>query len=142
MRTVKHILRAKAGDVLTVSPTATVYQALSLMARHDIGALVVLDRGQLVGMFSERDYARKVALHGKTSKELLVAEIMTSPVHTVRPDDTVHDCMALMTARRIRHLPVVDGSGVTGLVSIGDVVKDLLHEQEFIIQQLEHYITT
>ena len=140
MQTVRQILQAKAGPILFVSPRQTVFDALTVMAEHDIGALAVLEDGQLVGMFSERDYARKVILHGKSSRELQVADIMSTPVLTVRPEDTVHACMALMTEHRIRHLPVVDATGPIGMVSIGDLVKSLLSEQAFTIEQLEHYI--
>jgi CBS domain-containing protein len=111
------------------------------MARHDVGALVIVDHGRLTGMFSERDYARKVILHGKTSKELTVSEIMTPRVVCVGPDDSVDVCMSLMTDKHVRHLPVMDGEDVVGIVSIGDVVKTLLHEQQFVITQLERYIT-
>ena len=140
MKTVRQMLHGKA-PLISVSSMATVYDALALMARHDVGALVVLDDGRLVGMFSERDYARKVILHGKTSKELAVSEIMTSRVLCVGPDDSVEACMSLMTEKHVRHLPVIDGSTVVGLVSIGDAVKALLHEQQFVITQLERYIT-
>jgi CBS domain-containing protein len=140
MRTVQQILHGKSAPLLSIAPHATVFDALTLMAHHDVGALAVLDDGALVGMFSERDYARKVILHGKSSREITVAEIMSAPVLSVRPGDTVRDCMALMTDKRIRHLPVVDSSGAIGMVSIGDVVKALLSEQEFTIEQLEHYI--
>jgi CBS domain-containing protein len=139
--TVHQMLQAKSGPLLWISPHATVFDALTLMARHDVGALAVLDASALVGMFSERDYARKVILHGKSSKEITVDEIMSTPVVSVRPDDTVRDCMAIMTEHRIRHLPVLDASGAIGMVSIGDVVKALLNEQAFTIEQLEHYIS-
>lgn len=141
MRTVQQILQAKSGPLLSISPHATVFDALTLMARHDVGALAVLEHGELVGMFSERDYARKVILYGKSSKEITVADIMTAPVLSVRPGDTVRACMALMTDKRIRHLPVEDSSGAIGMISIGDIVKALLSDQEFTIEQLEHYIT-
>jgi CBS domain-containing protein len=141
MLTVQQILNAKSGPLLSVSRGTAVYEALTLMARHDVGALVVLEQGQLVGMFSERDYARKVILQGKSSKDVPVEDIMTAPVLSVRPENTVQDCMALMTDRHIRHLPVVDGASVVGMISIGDVVKALLDEKEFVIKQLEHYIT-
>jgi CBS domain-containing protein len=141
MQTVLQLLQAKSGSILSVSSNQTVFEALTVMADHDIGALAVLEDGQLVGMFSERDYARKVILHGKSSKELRVADIMSKPVLTVRPPETVRDCMSLMTENHIRHLPVVEGSGVIGMISIGDVVKSLLSEQAFTIEQLEHYIT-
>ena len=140
MKTVRQMLHGKS-PLISISLTATVYDALAMMARHDIGALVVLDQGRLAGMFSERDYARKVILQGKASKELAVSEVMTTRVLYVRPDDTVEGCMALMTDKRVRHLPVMEGGTVVGLVSIGDVVKSLLHEQQFVINQLERYIT-
>jgi CBS domain-containing protein len=140
MKKVRQMLHEKA-PLLSVAPTATVYDALVLMARHDVGALVVLDQERLVGMFSERDYARKVILQGKASKDLAVSEIMTPRVLYVGPDDSVEGCMALMTDKHVRHLPVVEADTVIGLVSIGDVVKALLHEQQFFINQLERYIT-
>lgn len=141
MQTVAQILQSKAGPLHWVHPFTTVFDALAMMARHDVGALVVLERGHVVGIFSERDYARKVILLGKSSRELPVAEIMSSPVVSVRPEHTVQACMSLMTEHCIRHLPVVEGSGLVGIVSIGDVVKAMLNEQEFVIEQLEHYIT-
>lgn len=141
MKTVQHILTAKDRPVLSTRRTATVYEALSVMALYEVGALVVLEEGDLIGMFTERDYARKVILHGKSSKEIPVADIMTTRVLCVRRDTTVEECMALMTDKRLRHLPVVDGTEVVGMVSIGDVVKTMLDEQEFVIKQLEHYIS-
>jgi len=140
MKTVQQMLRDKSV-VLSVPPTATVYEALVLMASHDVGALVVLEQDRLCGMFSERDYARKVILQGKASKDLVVSEIMTPHVFTVEPDDSVEACMAVMTERKVRHLPVVDGGRVVGVVSIGYAVKALLREQQFVISQLEGYIT-
>ena len=140
MRTVRLMLQGKA-PLVSISSAATVFDALDLMARLDVGAVIVVDEGRLAGIFSERDYARKVILHGKHSKELAVSEIMTTDVLCVRPDDSVEACMALMTDNRVRHLPVVDGEAVIGVVSIGDVVKALLHEQQFVIDQLERYIT-
>jgi CBS domain-containing protein len=140
MRTVRQMLDGKA-PIVSTSSTATVFEALASMARHDVGAVIVIDDGRLAGIFSERDYARKVILHGKTSKELAVSEIMTPQVVCVGLDDSVESCMALMTDKRVRHLPVLDGSVVVGVVSIGDVVKALLHEQQFVINQLERYIT-
>jgi CBS domain-containing protein len=141
MQTVQQILRAKHGSLLSISPDADVFDALATMARHEVGALAVLDGGRLVGMFSERDYARKVILQGKRSRDTRVSAIMTTRVLTVRPENTVQDCMALMTDKRIRHLPVIEGETVIGMVSIGDVVKALLSQQEFVIEQLQHYIT-
>ena len=142
MKTVQQVLHAKSGPVLSVSPNATVYDALALMARHDIGALVVLDGDRLCGMFSERDYARKVILLGRSSRTMPVAEIMTRDVVTVTPFRTVDDCMAVMTDHHIRHLPVLEDQNVVGLVSIGDLVKAQLDEQRFVIEQLEHYIAS
>lgn len=140
MRTVRLMLQGK-GPLVSVSSAATVFDALDLMARHDVGALIVIDEGRLTGIFSERDYARKVILHGKHSKELAVSEIMTTDVLCVGLDDTVEACMSVMTDKRVRHLPVMNGGTVVGVVSIGDVVKALLHEQQFVIDQLERYIT-
>ena len=140
MKTVRQMLDGKA-PLVSVSSAATVLDALALMARHDVGALIVIDDGRLTGVFSERDYARKVILHGKTSKELAVADIMTPHVVRIGLDDSVEACMTLMTDNRVRHLPVVEGDAVVGVVSIGDVVKALLHEQQFVITQLERYIT-
>lgn len=142
MKTVQHVLHAKSGPVLSVPPTASVYDALALMARHDIGALIVLDGNVICGIFSERDYARKVILLGRSSRSLAVADIMTREVLSVTPRCTMDDCMAIMTDHRVRHLPVLDAGGVVGLVSIGDVVKAQLDEQRFTIQQLEHYIAS
>ena len=140
MKTVRQMLHGKI-PVISISSTATVYDALTLMARHDVGALVVLDEGRLAGMFSERDYARKVILHGKASKDLVVSDVMTPRVMCVGLDDSIEACMTLMTDKRIRHLPVIDGDTVVGIVSIGDIVKSLLREQQFVITQLERYIT-
>jgi CBS domain-containing protein len=140
MKTVQQLLESKTHRLLTVAPDTTVFDALKLMAEKDIGALMVLDGDKLAGIFSERDYARKVILHGKASRETSVREIMTSKVVCVRPNNTVDECMALMTDKRIRHLPVVDDKRVIGVISIGDVVKEMLAEQQFIIEQLEHYI--
>ena len=142
MKTVQHVLHAKSGPVISVSKDATVFHALALLARYDIGALVVVDDDGMIGMFTERDYARKVILHGKSSRELLVADAMTRQVLTVTLHCSMDDCMAIMTDHRVRHLPVLDGSGVVGMISIGDVVKAMLDEQRFTIQQLEHYIAT
>jgi CBS domain-containing protein len=134
------MLEGKA-PLVSISSTATVFDALGLMAHHDVGALIVIDEGRLEGIFSERDYARKVILHGKASKDLAVSDIMTPHVLCVGLDDSVEACMAVMTEKHVRHLPVLDGSAVVGVVSIGDVVKTLLLEQQFVITQLERYIT-
>ncbi len=141
MPTVQEILRLRPQSLVSITPTATVYEALELMARHDVGAVVVLDSGRLTGMFSERDYARKVILFGKSSRDLLVQDIMTPRVLVVSPTDSIETCMALMTSKRVRHLPVCEGHAVVGLVSIGDVVKAMLDDQRFVIEQLEHYIS-
>jgi len=141
-RTVRQVLQDKGTTVYTISPDDTVFRALEVMAEHDVGALVVVDdAGAVVGVFSERDYARKVILHGHASRELRVSAIMTSRVVTVTPDQTVADCMRLMTDHRIRHLPVVEEGRLVGLVSIGDVVKAVMSEQEFLIEQLQAYVT-
>ena len=140
MKTVKDILRAKGDDVWSITPDATVFDALITMAHKDVGALTVMQGDQLVGIISERDYARKVILQGKTSRTSLVREIMSSPVICVRPQQTVEECMALLTGRRIRHLPVIHDNQVVGMISIGDLVKSIISEQQFIIEQLESYI--
>ena len=142
MKTVRDLLRVKGNQVWSIEPDVSVYEALTLMAEKDIGALVVLDSAsQLAGILSERDYARKIVLKGKTSRETAVREIMTEKVVYVRTDQTIEDCMALMTNKRIRHLPVLEEGRLLGVISIGDVVKDIISEQEFIIGQLENYIT-
>lgn len=141
MTTVRQLLQAKEGALWSVSPDTTVYDALKLMADKNIGALLVLEGSALVGIFSERDYARKVILKGKTSKETFVKEIMTPDVLYVRPNQSIEECMALMTNKRVRHLPVLEENKVLGVISIGDVVKAIISEQEFTIHQLENYIT-
>jgi CBS domain-containing protein len=140
MKTVQQILEGKIHKTLSVSPDASVYDALQLMAGKDVGALVVLNKDQLVGIFTERDYARKVALQGKASKETLVKEVMTSKVLCVNPLQTMDECMALMTDKRVRHLPVIEQNKVVGVISIGDVVKEVIADQQFQIHQLEQYI--
>jgi CBS domain-containing protein len=134
------MLEGKQRRLLWIAPDATVFDALKMMAENEVGALIVLDGERLVGIFSERDYARKVILFGKSSRETLVREIMTDKVLCVRPDQTVDQCMALMTDKRVRHLPVLDHKKVIGVISIGDVVKEVISEQQFVISQLEHYI--
>jgi CBS domain-containing protein len=141
MVTVQQILKNKGSQAWSTEPQVTVYAALQLMAEKDIGALLVLADGKLVGIFSERDYARKVILHGKTSAETQVSEIMTPVVVTVRPDQTIGECMAIMTEKRFRHLPVVEDDRVVGVISIGDVVKAIISDQQFVIKQLESYIS-
>ena len=142
MTSVTQILRSKPDQtVYTIAPTATVFDAVKLMAEKSIGALVVTEGERIVGVITERDYARKVVLMARSSKETPVREIMTSAVMYVRPDQTSQECMMVMTENRLRHLPVVDGGKLIGLVSIGDLVKDIISEQKFIIEQLEHYIS-
>jgi CBS domain-containing protein len=140
MQTIRKILSEKGSDVWGTSPGATVYEALQLMADKDVGALPVLDHGKLVGIFSERDYARKVILLGKTSKKTFVREIMTPHVVYATPDMTNEQGLTLMTAKHIRHLPVVEGEEMTGMVSIGDLVRSIISEQKEMITQLEQYI--
>ncbi|MGH9341449.1 MAG: CBS domain-containing protein [Acidobacteriota bacterium] len=140
MKTVSQLLENKGREVYSVTPGTSVYEALSLMADKNIGALVVLEGDDLAGIFSERDYARKVILKGKSSKETPVSEIMTRKVICVSPDSSVEQCMALMTGQRIRHLPVVADKRLTGVISIGDVVKAIISDQQFMMEQLQNYI--
>lgn len=141
MKTVKQILDGKGRTTWSVTPDASVYNALQLMADKEIGALLVLDNGKLVGVISERDYARKVILKRKSSLDTPVKEIMTQNVFCVRPEQTVQECMALVTEKRVRHLPVLVNDQVVGIVSIGDLVKAVIDEKDFMIKQLESYIT-
>ena len=140
MKSVAQLLRGKGPAILSVSPDVPVFEALTVMADKNVGALLVLEGERLVGILSERDYARKVILKGKSSREIPVREIMSSHVLYVRPDQTIEDCMALMTDKRVRHLPVFDGDKLVGVVSIGDVVKAIIAEQSFVIEQLQNYI--
>ena len=140
MKTVQDLLQDKGNEVWSVSPHATVFEALEPMAQREIGAVLVVDGGRLAGIFSERDYARQVILKGKSSRDLRVAEVMTSHVVEVDPGSTLEQCMAIMTDRRVRHLPVVVAGGLAGLVSIGDVVKALLADKQAHIEELESYI--
>lgn len=141
MNTIRHILEVKGRDVWMIDPNATVLEALRLMADKDVGALVVLEHERLVGIISERDYARKVVLAGKTSRETLVKEIMTATVYTVHPDQTVEEAMALMTHKRVRHLPVLEGDELIGVISLGDVVNNIIHRQRETIKNLEDRMT-
>ena len=138
---VERVIKEKGHHVHSVSPDSTVYEALVIMADADVGALPVMDSGRIVGMFSERDYARKVVLKDRSSREMQVHEIMSTPVVTVTPQTTVDECMYCMTANRCRHLPVVDGDVVVGLISIGDVVHWIITAQDGVIHQLEDYIS-
>ena len=142
MATVRQLLQGKGNDVWSIGPDALVIDALKFMAEKGTGALLVLEEGHLTGIISERDYARKVALHGKSSVNTPVREIMTPEVVCVKPEQTVEECMALMTARRIRHLPVLAEGRLEGVISIGDVVKAVISKQKFMIEQLENYIVT
>ena len=141
MTTLKTLLASKGSEVWSVSPSDTVYQAIEFMSEKQIGALLVMDGEHLVGMLSERDYARKVILEGRSSRDCPVKDIMTSRVVCVPPNRTVEESMAIMTDKKIRHLPVVEGEKVVGLVSIGDLVKSIISDQKFLIEQLENYIT-
>jgi CBS domain-containing protein len=140
MKSLKQLLSAKGSEVFSIGPDAKVIEALQLMAQKDVGALLVMEGGRLIGILSERDYARKVILQGKSSQDVQVRAIMTSSVVTVDPSKTVEECMALVTQRRIRHLPVCEGERLIGVVSIGDLVKEVIAEQEQTIKQLESYI--
>ena len=142
MKNVARLLDEKGTDVYTVAPDASVYRALELMAEHGVGALVVLEDDRPVGIISERDYARKVILLDRGSRKTTVAEIMTSDLKTVTRAQTTDDCMALMTKKRIRHLPVVEDGVLLGIISIGDVVRAVISEQQHLIEQLEGYITS
>lgn len=140
MKSLKQLLSAKGGQVYSIGPDAKVIEALQIMAHRDIGALVVLEGAEIAGILSERDYARKVILRGKSSQDVPVREIMTSEVVTVDPSRTIEECMALVTQRRVRHLPVIEDGMLAGLVSIGDLVKEVIADQEQTIRQLESYI--
>lgn len=140
MKTVKEILKAKGREIWSVRPDDTVFEAVRFMADKSIGSLLVMDGDKLVGIVTERDYARKVILEGKSSRDSAVKEVMTTRVLCVSPDRTVEECMALMTDKRARHLPVIEDERVVGVVSIGDLVKALINEQKILIDQLQHYI--
>ncbi len=140
MKTVGDIIKKKGNHVWSVTPNTTVYDTLKLMADKEIGAVLVLEEGQPAGIFSERDYARQVILKGRASKDTPVREVMSSRIVFVRPEQSIEDCMALMTDKRVRHLPVMHQGALTGMLSIGDVVKEMISEKEFIIEQLANYI--
>ncbi len=142
MHTVRDIVKHKGTVVWSVEPGTTVFEVLELMAQKEIGAVMVLEAEHPIGIFTERDYARQVILKGKSSRDTPVEEIMTTRVVYVRPDQTVDDCMALMTNKRMRHLPVMENDKLIGLLSIGDVVKAIISEKQFLIEQLENYITS
>ena len=142
MKSAAQILKSKPNQITySVTPSTSVFDAVKQMAEKNIGALLVMEDKKIVGIFTERDYARKIIIKGLSSKETLVRDIMISKVMYVRPDQTNEECMALMTNNRVRHLPVVDNGKLIGLISIGDLVKDIISEQKFIIDQLVHYIT-
>lgn len=142
MGKVRNILQAKGNQVFSVEPTTTVYKAIELMSERNIGGLVITDAdGNMLGIFTERDYARRVILEGRSSKDTAIGEIMTTDPVTVSPDNSIEDCMKLMTERFIRHLPVLDNGCLCGMISIGDVVRFIIDEQRGIIEELEVYIT-
>jgi CBS domain-containing protein len=142
MTLINDVLKTKGHDVWFIRSDASVFDALKLMAEKDIGALLVIDDANLVGVISERDYARKVVLKGRSAENTRVQEIMSPNVVSIQIGQDVNACMTLMTDKRIRHLPVMDGSTILGLVSIGDLVKSIINEQQFVIEQLERYITS
>lgn len=142
MKSVAHLLKSKTDIAIqAIAPAASVFEALQLMAHKNIGALLVMEGSQVVGIFTERDYARKIILKGRTSPQTTMREVMTPSVMFVTPEQTCDECMALMTENRLRHLPVMQNGQLIGLVSIGDLVKDIISEQQFIIEQLECYIS-
>ena len=141
MHNIGTLLEAKGKDIWSIGPQETAFKALQTMAQKNVGALLVIDKGRLVGIFSERDYARKVILKGKSSKETTVGELMTPEVFYAGPDDTLQESMALMTAKHIRHMPVFKDDRLIGMVTLGDVVKQIISEQKFTINELEKYIS-
>lgn len=141
MSTVRNILQTKGNAVYSISPDRSVYDALEELEEKNLGSLVVVENKKLIGVFTERDYARKVILKGRSSKETLVRDIMSSSPLFVSPDNTLNDCMQLMTDKFVRHLPVLENNELIGVVSIGDIVKYIIYEKDFIIGNLEHYIT-
>ena len=141
MLKVLDVLKSKGNNIWSVTSQEIAYKALEIMADKDIGALLVIDEGQLVGIFSERDYARKVILKGKSSKETTVGELMTTPVLSISPDKSIEECMALMTVARNRHMPVIEAGKLVGMVSIGDVVNVIIAKQKLEIDDLKNYVT-
>lgn len=141
MAKVRNILHNKGNAVFSVEPDTMVYRAIELMCEKNIGGLLIVENGKLVGIFTERDYARKLILKGKSSKDTPIKDLMTSNLVTVSPDTSIDDCMRVMTGRKIRHLPVLDQGNLVGIISIGDVVHYVIEEQKSIIEHLEHYIT-
>jgi CBS domain-containing protein len=140
MRSVEKVLSIKGNETWNIAPQGTVYEALQLMSEKEVGAILVMEENKVVGIFTERDYARKVILMGKFSKDTAVGDLMTQEVLYVEPHDTIDDCMVLMTNNRVRHLPVLDNGQLAGIVSIGDLVKHIISEQESTISELEKYI--
>lgn len=140
MGAVRNIIQGKGNKIFSITPFHSVYQALEIMVEKNVSSLVIMEDEKLIGIFTERDYARKVILKGKASRETPVGDIMSGNVITVTPDSTIDDCMQLMTGKFIRHLPVIEEGKLVGLVSIGDVVKYIIEEQKFIIENMEHYI--
>lgn len=140
MKRIQTLLKKKGYDVWRIAPDASVYDAIHLMAEKGVGALIVMDGQKLVGVISERDYARKIILEGRSSENTKISEIMSAEVITVGPDSRIEECMAMMTERRIRHLPVLDGDELLGVISLGDLVKYIIAEQQFVIEQMERYI--
>lgn len=142
MKNIRNLLESKGHQIYSVTPSTTVYDALILMMEKNISALLVMEGDQLEGIFTERDYARKLVLKGKTSKETLIGEIMTSQLLTITPDDTIESCMEIMTEKKIRHLPVLEHQAVTGMISIGDLVKFIIEDQKKTIEHLQSYISS
>lgn len=141
MGKVRNLLQTKGNAIFSVEPSTMVYRAIELMCEKNIGGLLICENGKLLGIFTERDYARKLILKGKSSKDTPIKDLMTSNLITVTPETTVDDCMRVMTGRKIRHLPVLDNNELVGIISIGDVVRFVIEEQKSIIEHLEHYIT-
>ncbi len=142
MLKIRNVLQGKGNDIWSVLPQTTVYETLQIMADKDIGAILVIENGQLVGIFSERDYARKVILKGKSSKETSVEDLMTTRIYCITPDMSVEECMALMTESHSRHMPVFENNKLTGMVSIGDIVNAIITDQKITIKDLESYFTS